>query len=103
MFKIVLMMIIALHLHASSANIIKSPNDSKNCNYYILKDNIYYSIVEWLSEDQANKNNTYIGDYYRKGISTIYDITSHEEISVWVEEYSKSKSFIEEEYKSICK
>jgi len=87
-------------LNASSANIIKS---KKGCEFIILKDNIYYTIIQKIANEKIEKSHIFIGDFYRKGITIMYDINSHKEITIWIESYSKSEIQINKKYDDLCK
>ena len=86
-------------LNASSASIIKM---EKDCDFIILKDNMYNTIVQWISKDNIDKSHIFIGDFYKKGIINVYNINSHKEIPIWIESHSKSENNINKKYDELC-
>ena len=72
------------------------------CDYYIVKTNNGYAILEWYGGNDPSEGDVLVGDFETYGMKDIYNLTADDETSVWIEDFWLSKSRAIEEYYEEC-
>ncbi len=75
---------------------------SSSCDYFVVKTNMGYDLLEWYGGNDPDKGDVIVGDFETYGFSDIYDLTADSELRVWVEDYWLSKFDALEQYFEEC-
>ena len=62
------------------------------CDYFVVSTAAGYDVLEWYGGFDPEKGDVLVGSFEEYGFHDIYDMTSEEELRVWVEEYGLSKA-----------
>jgi len=72
------------------------------CDYYIVKTNMGYVLLEWYGGNDPSEGDTLVGEYETYGMKDIYNLTADSETQVWVEDFWLSKDSVLEQYYEKC-
>ena len=72
------------------------------CSYYIVEDNMGYTLLEWYGGNDPSEGDTLVGDFNTYGMKDIYNLTVDAETKVWIEDFMLSKDSVLEKYYDKC-
>ena len=72
------------------------------CSYYIVEDNMGYTLLEWYGGNDPSEGDTLVGDFNTYGMKDIYNLTADAETKVWIEDFMLSKDSVLEKYYDKC-
>jgi hypothetical protein len=72
------------------------------CSYYIVEDNMGYTLLEWYGGNNPNEGDTLVGNFNTYGMKDIYNLTADSETKVWIDDYMLSKDRVLEKYYEKC-
>lgn len=72
------------------------------CDFYIVKTNNGYAILEWYGGNDPSEGDILVGEFETFGMKDIYNLTADAETTVWVEDFWLPKSSAIEKYYEEC-
>ena len=72
------------------------------CDYFIVKTNGGYDLLEWYGGYDPSQGDFVVGDYESYGMKDIYDVSANSSINVWVEDYWETRDSVMEKYRDHC-
>lgn len=73
-----------------------------SCDYYIVKANMGYALLEWYGDNTPREGDALVGNFESYGMKEIYNLTADSETRVWVEDYGLSREDAIEAYFEQC-
>jgi len=85
--------------YAAKGNIVYTKDD---CDYFIVETPLGFTLLEWFGGTLPSKGDVIVGDFESYGLKDIYNLTSDDEMSVYIEDYWLSKEDAIENYFDQC-
>jgi hypothetical protein len=72
------------------------------CDYFMVQSGAGYGVLEWYGGHEPDKDDILVGKFESYGMTDAHDETADEDIRVWVEDYSLSKTTAPEKLVDKC-
>lgn len=72
------------------------------CDYFLVKTNNGYDLLEWFGGYDPDKDDVIVGDFESYGFHDVYDDTADESVHVYTEDYQLSRSDALEKLADAC-
>jgi hypothetical protein len=74
-----------------------------SCDYFVVQTANGYALLEWYGGNDPDKGDVLVGDFEAYGMKDVFNITSDDELRVWVEEYWLPRSRVLEKLVDKCR
>ena len=72
------------------------------CDYFLVKANDEYDLLEWYGGYDPDKGDVMVGDNESYGFHDVYDSTAEESVHIYTEDYQLSRSDALEKLADAC-